>query len=90
MCARVAMVEMGQYLCMLGRVVLGASALHLAALGKNTVPAMKRSCLRQCERGLVRGLLQRPAGRFFRKGRKTWKVIVWYQEEGYGLGFRLV
>lgn len=61
------MVETGQSLHMLGRVVLAAPALHLAALGKNTVPAMKRSCLRQCERGLVRVLLQRAARRFFEK-----------------------
>lgn len=59
---RVATVEMGQSLHMLGRAVLAAPALHLAALGKNTVPAMRRS-----ERGLVRGLLQRAARRFFEK-----------------------
>lgn len=49
----------------LGQVVLATAALHLASLGKNTVPAMKRSCLRQCERCLVRGLLQRAARRCF-------------------------
>lgn len=59
------MVEMGQRLHILGRVVLAAPALHLAALGKNTVPAMRRSCLRQCEKDLVKGLLQRAARSFF-------------------------
>lgn len=37
-------VEMGQQLHTLGRAVLDAPALHLAALGKNKVPAMNRNC----------------------------------------------